>query len=296
MAKSPSSKKTGKTENPTGEESFSRGFSSFSEFPAPTAEEEIALLETIRGKSISPGSTTSSEISEAKQYLIEKYYPLVVRIASDYHRSCGFPLSDLVLAGNFGLIGAMDTYDMTSQTRFLTYAYSCVENAIRDFLRRQVAGGYVPFKRYSSATRVRVAIERLQEMGIAQPSAEQIAMFSGLRYRTVQKALQSRKNGLIPEKTAKKTTEQLVIRFLQIRSIFPSKAQQDKGLDRKMESALRALPELDYEILSLAYGIKSGRCFNNAQIGRMLGVSRERVRQIRMRAVFRMVQIVEGKP
>ena len=73
MAKLPSSKKTGKTENPTGEESFSRGFSSFSECPAPTAEEEIALLETIRGKSLSPGSTTSTAISEAKQYLIEKY-------------------------------------------------------------------------------------------------------------------------------------------------------------------------------------------------------------------------------
>lgn len=257
-----------------------------------TQEEEASLLSAYFSYRSASSPQERERAKEAKEALLTYNLPMVVSIAKRYAEG-HFNLADLISAGNLGLITALNHFDASQNTRFSTFAYACIENSIRDFVREENLAANRPTGRYDATTKVAIAKELLLKQGITKPSIEEIALVSGLGESTIVKVLSSLSGVSSIESASEEKGEEYLARFLESKgsSIPDSLAQREE--DERIERALSKLEDSDRRILVLAYGLEDHNARNNAEIGRILGVSRERVRQIKMRALYRLEQLLK---
>ena len=221
----------------------------------------------------------------AKRRMIEANLRLVVKIARDYVGR-GIPLDDLIGEGNLGLIRASQEYDPRFGTRFSTYASYWIKQAIRHALINTTATIRLPAHMVGLMTRWRRAERSLCRELRRAPTFEEVAALLGLS--ETQKTLVSRAQRARQLKLESGMTGE-VNRWSPEEAIdrgdVPESALEAEDERALLMSRLNRLDDRERTILSLRYGLEGAVPLTLKEIGRRLGVTREWVRKIELRAV-----------
>ena len=248
-----------------------------SKTPLLTQKEEIALARKVR---------TGDQ--ESMQELVKRNLRFVISVAKKYQNR-GLPLTDLIGEGNVGLLTAARKFDPDQGVKFISYAVWWIRQAILAALARQGRTVRVPLNRTADLSRIVRTAEYLRQTLRREPTPEEISDATKLSLEVVQ-SLAALNTGdvrldapLDPD-----GDRSLIERF--IAEDLPDTEDQamDRFLSDEIEQALGTLQRRDAKVLRLYFGLDGGREHTLEEIGGMLGVTRERVRQLRDRALKRL--------
>src|ERR1041385_445257 len=248
-----------------------------STYPLLKGTEEIEVARRIRAGD-----------PDALQELVQRNLRFVISVAKKYQNR-GMPLIDLIGEGNVGLLTAARKFDPDQGVKFISYAVWWIRQAILAALARQGRTVRVPLNRTADLSRIVRRAESLRQPLRREPTPEEIADATKLSLEVVQ-SLAALNTGdvrldapLDPD-----GDRSLIERF--IAEDLPDTEDQamDRFLSDEIEQALNTLQRRDAKVLRLYFGLDGGREHTLEEIGGMLGVTRERVRQLRDRALKRL--------
>lgn len=216
----------------------------------------------------------------ARHRLVECNLRLVVSIARRYSRS-GVPLVDLIQAGNLGLIHAAEKFDAQHGHRFSTYATNWIIQAMSRTVDEYTHLIHIPEYVVLRMRKVRRLADHLfQENGL-DPHPEHIAEAGHLDVGEVIDLLSTIEQPMSLDRTLDESDPYSLADTLQETS--PSSSQH--LLDEKLQHAFERLTVRERTVLTLHYGIGDGHCRTFTEVGKALGVSRERARQLEVVAL-----------
>lgn len=247
---------------------------------------EDALLTAAEEASLSRAIARGDETARTR--MIRANLRLVVKIARDY-LGRGLALDDLIGEGNLGLIRASEEFDPEFGTRFSTYACYWIKQAIRHALTNTTATIRLPAHMVGLLTKWRRAERSLsKELGRA-PTEEQVAVTLGLTEAQVEMVRRARLAGRLQLESGFSGDGE---------SWSPDDSTEDReGPDARAEASdesrhlLRRLDRLDARersILTMRFGLSGDEPMTLKEVGRRLGVTREWVRKIELRAVAKL--------
>src|SRR5512147_3331573 len=248
-----------------------------SQTPLLTTPQEIAIAKLVRQGD-----------PEAMHELVKRNLRFVISVAKKYQNR-GLPLTDLIGEGNVGLLTAARKFDPDQGVKFISYAVWWIRQAILAALARHGRTVRVPLNRTADLSRIVRTAEYLRQSLRREPTPEEIADATKLSLEVVQ-SLAALNTGevrldapLDPE-----GDRSLIERFVTDEGPSAEDQAMDRFLSAEIESALGTLQRRDAKVLRLYFGLDGGREHTLEEIGGMLGVTRERVRQLRDRALKRL--------
>ncbi len=225
---------------------------------------------------------------DAVQALVRANLRFVISVAKKYQNR-GVSLIDLIQEGNVGLVTAARKFDPDQGVKFISYAVWWIRQAILAALANQGRAVRVPLNRASDLARIFRERERLKQELRRDPSLEEVAAAAKLTPEVVRSlstlnAAEIRLDAPIGDSD----DSQLVERFVIDEAQEPEEAVEERLLSEQIERALDTLAPRDARVVRLYFGLDDGREHTLEEIGNMLGVTRERVRQLRDRALRRL--------
>jgi RNA polymerase primary sigma factor len=266
------------------EGSLDRYLREISRIPLIDREEEVRLAARARAGD-----------SEALHDLVRANLRFVVSVAKRYQNQ-GVPLSDLINEGNVGLLRAASKFDETRGIKFISYAVWWIRQAIMQALAEQSRIVRIPLNRAGTMNRIgRRASALRQELG-REPSLEELAGDCQLSEDEVMAALSLSRNCLsLNAPRGKDEDTELIDVLPDALAPDPDCATLDEALRRGVEGALASLPVRDAKILRLYYGLDGQDPLTLEEISELLGITRERVRQLKERALLRLRQLSRSR-
>jgi RNA polymerase primary sigma factor len=267
-------------------------------FAGANAQEQTAIDQYLREVSRHELITPEEEIElgykalggdeDAVQKLARANLRFVISIAKKYQNR-GVALIDLIQEGNVGLITAARKFDPDQGVKFISYAVWWIRQAILAALANQGRAVRVPLNRASDLARIFRERERLkQELG-RDPSTEEVAYAAKLTPEIVESLSTLNSSEIrLDAPIGESDDSQLVERFIVAEASEPEEAVEERMLNENVTRALDTLSERDAKVIRLYYGLDGNREHTLEEIGNMLGVTRERVRQLRDRALKRL--------
>lgn len=249
----------------------------------PTHEEEIAL-----GRRIQAGD------AEALRELVERNLRFVVQVASKY-KGYGLPLADLINEGNLGLLHAATKFNPEHGTRFITYAVWWIRQAIMHALAEGGNAVRLPIKQAEALARVRQKYEELRRTTGSEPTPEELAQALEMEPDDVADLLRVYRPQVSLDAPLRDDNETTKLDLLRSQSL-PSSEEVffHTSMVNEVHSLLQRLDEREASILRARFGF-DGPPKSLAAIGRKLGLSRERVRQIESRARAKLRALAKEK-
>ena len=256
-----------------GEDDVRQYLNEIRQFPRLTAEQERELA-----RRCAEGD------EEAIRTMVNSNLRLVVSVAREY-AGRGVPLLDLIQEGSIGLLVAAKKFDYTLDFRFSTYATKWIRQGVTRCLISHGNLIRVPLHTAEKMRKVLAVRQALLQENGQQPTAMQIARRSGLAKDKVEKLLD-----MIPEicsLDAPAGEEDTALRALleDVHAPQPQEQLIREELNHTMEQLLGMLSERQQQILRLHFGMDDGVCHSLEEISGMLGVSKERARQIERQAM-----------
>jgi RNA polymerase primary sigma factor len=248
-----------------------------SQTPLLSAQQEIAIARRVRAGD-----------EEAMQELAKRNLRFVISVAKKYQNR-GMALTDLIGEGNVGLMTAARKFDPDQGVKFISYAVWWIRQAILASLARQGRTVRVPLNRTADLSRIIRTAETLRQELRREPTPEEIAAVTGLSQDVVQSlAALNTADVRLDAPLDPEGERSLIDRFVADEQSDAESQAMDKFLSEEIDRALRTLPPRDAKVLRLYFGLDGGREHTLEEIGGMLGVTRERVRQLRDRALKRL--------
>jgi RNA polymerase primary sigma factor len=248
-----------------------------SKTPLLTAQQEIAIAKRVRAGD-----------EEAMQELVKRNLRFVISVAKKYQNR-GLALTDLIGEGNVGLLTAARKFDPDQGVKFISYAVWWIRQAILASLARQGRTVRVPLNRTADLSRIVRSAETLRQELRREPTPEELSHATGLSLDVVQSlAALNTAEVRLDAPLDPEGDRSLIDRFIAEEQGDPEERAMDRFLSEEVDAALRTLPPRDAKVLRLYFGLDGGREHTLEEIGGLLGVTRERVRQLRDRALKRL--------
>ena len=263
-----------------------------------SVEEQSALDQYLRDVSrhelITPekekelGALAQKGDQDAIQELARANLRFVISVAKKYQNR-GVSLTDLIQEGNVGLVTAACKFDPEQGVKFISYAVWWIRQAILASLANHGRAVRVPLNRASDLARIFREKERLKQEKGREPSTEELSEATYLTPELVE-SLQTLNSAEIRLDAPIGDSEdsQLVERFINEEAAEPELEVEKRLLTETIDDALSLLEIRDAKVLRLYFGLEGEREHTLEEIGNMLGVTRERIRQLRDRALRRL--------
>ena len=259
------------------ESSLDQYLKEISAYPLLKREDEIELAPRIREND-----------EEALDKLVRSNLRFVVSVAKKYQNQ-GVALGDLINEGNLGLIRAAHKFDETKGIKFISYAVWWIRQAILQALAEQSRIVRVPLNRAGALHRIgKRSSTLLQELG-REPTVEEIAEELELSHEEVSRTLAISQTHLSLDAPLTPGEDNRLLDYLADQfAAGPDDETYERALTNTIEEALGTLKEREGKVLRLYFGLDGQDPMTLEEIGSLLGITRERVRQIKEKALVRL--------
>jgi RNA polymerase primary sigma factor len=263
--------------DPFREGSLDQYLKEISAYPLIDREEEARLARLIHKGD-----------EEALDKLVRSNLRFVVSVSKKYQKQ-GVPLSDLINEGNMGLIRAAHKFDETKGIKFISYAVWWIRQAILQALAEQSRIVRVPLNRAGALHRIgKRSSSLLQELG-REPTVEEIAEGLDISRDEVERTLAISRSHLSLDAPMTPGEDNRLLDYLPDQfSPGPEDETYEQALKKTIEETLASLKEREAKILRLYFGLDDQDPMTLEEIGAILGITRERVRQIKEKALVRL--------
>jgi len=240
-----------------------------------TPEEEVRLAKLIkqgdqRALDRLTGANLRFVVSVAKQYQFQ-----------------GLSLSDLINEGNMGLIRAAKKFDETKGFRFISYAVWWIRQSIMQALADQSRIVRIPLNKVGLTSKVSKAAQQLEQNFEREPTAEEISEYLDLDLDEVSSTMSFNSRHVSIDSPIGEDGDGTMIDIMENENVDAVDGESQKeSMMYEIELALNSLPPKQQKVLKCLYGIGMDRPLGMEDIGEEMGLTRERVRQIRDQALI----------
>ena len=233
---------------------------------------------------------------EAMKELVEANLRFVVSVAKKYQGN-GLSLSDIINEGNLGLIKASKRFDPSRGFKFISYAVWWIRQAILQALAEQGRLIRLPLNRVGTITKITKAAEKLEAEIGRQPKVEEISHQLDIGTNEVFNALQySRRHSSLDAPFSDGEDSSLINVIQDEQEKNPDNKVMDTSMKEEIASALSTLTDRERSVIEMYFGINRDRSFTLNEIGEQFSLTRERVRQIKEKAIRRLAHKTRSEP
>ncbi|HOI32678.1 MAG: RNA polymerase sigma factor RpoD/SigA [Bacteroidales bacterium] len=242
-----------------------------------TADQEVELARKIR---------TGDQ--KALERLVNANLRFVVSVAKQYQNQ-GLSLPDLINEGNLGLIKAARRFDETRGFKFISYAVWWIRQSILQALAEQSRIIRLPLNQVGSLNKVRKASSRLEQEYERQPSTDEIAEKLDLPEHKIDSVLKISTRYISTDAPLKEDEDMMFLdSYIPDDAMDTDEPLMQESLGREIQRSLATLSEKEREVLNMYYGIGMSHGYTLEEIGAKFDLTRERVRQIKEKAIRRL--------
>jgi len=267
-------------------ESINRYFQEINKYPMITSEEEVELTIRIRAGD-----------QAALEKLVLANLRFVISVAKQYqYKGLSFP--DLINEGNVGLVKAAIKFDETRGFKFISYAVWWIRQAIIQAISEQTRIVRLPLNRLSSINKITRAIPKLEQEFEREPTEEELAGFLDLSQEEVSIAndIKKRQVSFDMPLSPDGDSEFSLYDLIQTGNVpSPDNKLINESLSVNISRVLKKLSSREAEIVTMSFGLSGTPVFSLRDIAAEYGMSSERIRQIRGRALAKLKTLMTEK-
>lgn len=248
-----------------------------------SAEEEVELARRIK-----------TGDRKALEKLTKANLRFVVSVAKQYQNQ-GLSLPDLINEGNIGLLKAAEKFDETRGFKFISYAVWWIRQSILQAIAEQGRVVRLPLNQVDSVNRINKVLSKFEQENERRPSVDEIADKTDLPHEKIEDVLKVNTRQVSVDAPMADGDGTSMIDFMQSDSDSSTDEELLKeSLRAEIASALSVLNDRERNVIEAFYGINQPEC-TMEEIGKKYGLTRERVRQIREKAIRRLKQNTQNK-
>tara|TARA_Y100000817_G_scaffold91669_2_gene71427 strand:- start:13062 stop:13907 length:846 start_codon:yes stop_codon:yes gene_type:complete len=226
--------------------------------------------------------------------IIESNLKFVVSVANKY-RVTGIPLEDLINEGNIGLVKSAFRFDETRGFKFISYAVWWIRQSILQFIADQGRVVRLPANVANSMTKMKKNSEKLESALERLPTMGEIAELMEISEKEADKLIQFNARSLSTDHPLDDDEKMSMKDLLQSEDASPDLELMEDSLNKEIKTILKTIPNREAYILEKYFGINLDRPFTLEEIGDELSLTRERIRQLKERAIKRLKTAKKSK-
>jgi len=222
---------------------------------------------------------------QARDELVSANLRFVIDVAKNYQNR-GLSLSDLISAGNVGLLTAAERFDGAKGYKFISYAVWWIKQSILQSIAEQARTVRLPLNKLSLLKDISKASRKLGQGRESEPAVEEIAKELDLPEREILDTMMSARSLRSLDETFDQDDERSLINIIADENqATPDQNVLENASKSQMEEALEILDKRELRIIRLYFGLDGTESLTLEEIGGMMGLTRERVRQLKERAL-----------